>query len=110
MPRSVAVRVYTHLAPPGLTLASPTASADGALLFGRGTALSPRHLLALIEEGVAEIEVEPSAAQPEVPPWIQVAPPEETHRALEARFERVAGDRRMMALKKALAAVIEAGL
>ncbi|MFN3201860.1 MAG: hypothetical protein ACE366_25875 [Bradymonadia bacterium] len=100
--------VYTHLTPPGFALAEAAYAADGALIFGRGTTLTPRHLTALIEEGVTLIEVEPTGAQPEIPPWIEAPELSRWLEDLERRFERVKGDRRMNALKQALRKTMEA--
>jgi hypothetical protein len=93
------MRILTQFARAGLTLAEPVVTVDGLPLLGRGTVLSHRHLRALYRAGVRAIQV---VDDPDLSPWESVPTPDAFLRALEARFEPVAGDRRMAALKDAV--------
>jgi hypothetical protein len=93
------MRILTQLARPGVTLAQAVVTADGLPLFGKGTQLTRRHLRSLYEDGVRVLRVvddgtmEDWETVPEVPAYAA---------ALDARFERVADDRDMQALKRAV--------
>lgn len=96
------MRVLTALAPPDLILSRAITTADGMPLVGRGTRLRRRYLRMLHDEGVRVLECEDD---PRVDPWIRIPEPDAYLRALDARFEPVEGDRRMMALKDAVRTV-----
>lgn len=93
------MRLLTALAPPGAVLSRAIIGPDGMPLAGRGTRLTPRYLRLLHEEGVRLVECEDD---PAIEPWRRVPEVDAYLRALDARFEPVRGDRRMMALHDAV--------
>ncbi len=98
------MRVQTAMAREGLRLAEAIPDRDGRLLFGRGTELTQRRLVELYTMGVRVLEVEDDAT---IEPWEEAPEVDAWRQALEARFERVSRDKRMTALKTAVADVYE---
>ncbi len=96
---AASMRVLTQFARPGLRLAEPVTTVDGVPVLGRGTVLSRRHLRTLYDAGVRVVTVDD---EPDMSPWEGVLEPDAFLAALEARFEPVAADRRMTALKDAV--------
>lgn len=93
------MRVQTSMCHEGLRLLVAVPGPDGKLLLGKGTRLERRHLVELYEMGVRVVEVEDDVS---VEPWEEVPEAPAFLRALDERFEPVAGDRRMMQLKEAV--------
>ena len=93
------MRILTLLSKPGLELRTAIVSADGLPLFGAGTRLDRRHLQALHEEGVPVLDVQ---ADPRINEWERIPTVDGFVRHLDVRFENVAGDRRMDAVKNAI--------
>jgi len=96
------MRILTALAPPGLILARAITTPDGMPLVGRGTRLSRRYLRMLHDEGVRVIDCEEDHR---VEPWIRIPEADAYLQALDARFEPVSSDRKMLALEDAVRGV-----
>src|SRR5690349_18471672 len=79
----MAARIHLQFATPTMRLARPISDANGRLVAGIGTMLSPGVVRVLRHMAVQSVLVEDAG---DLPAWEQVRTPAEEHAALAARF------------------------
>lgn len=100
----MAVRIHLQFAKPSMRLARPISDANGRLVAGIGTMLSPGVVRVLRHMAVQSVTVEDAES---LGSWEQVRTPAEEHAALAARFANEALTPPLVEIQEAIARHID---
>ena len=95
----MAARIHLQFATPRMRLARPISDANGRLVAGVGTMLSPGVVRVLRNMAVQSVLVEDAEG---LAAWERVRSPEEEHTALAARFQHVVATAPLAELRAAI--------